>query len=124
MLVEAISEEKFTDDFGVSIDIGETIRGHATRYSQKYIWIEIMLDTAIEPKTEDEFLSGIEVKDVKIKVKKNSIKRLKCEYCNNFATSENNQTCNDENCNYLLYRSRNKWTDYSASQDYSCGGME
>ncbi len=123
MLVTAIADEKFSDDFGVSFEVGEVINGYATRYSQKHIWIDIMLDTSIEPKNEDEFLYGILQKTVKIKVKSNSIKREKCEYCENYAKEESYPTCGDEDCAYKKWQN-NQPDDYSLVQDYSCGGWE
>ena len=121
MVVEAISNQDFIDDFGVDIKVGESIMGEATRYSQNYIWIDIMLDTAVNPKTEEYFLNGIENKSVKILVLKNSIKRKKCNYCDNFDTGSG--ICESDDCEYLQFKSKEP-EDYSLVQDYSCGGME
>lgn len=121
MIVEAISKQYFQDDFGVDIKVSESIIGEATRYSQNYIWIDVMLDTAVNPKNEEDFLNGIENKRVKILVLKNSIKRKKCNYCDNF--DKGNGICESEDCEYLQFKSKEP-KDYSLVQDYSCGGME
>lgn len=111
MEVTAISEEKLKDDFGVDIEIGDEVLGIAKRYSQKYIWIDIMLDTTINPSNEDEFLNGIINKSVKLKIKQNSIKRRKCNYCDNFI-KENFKTCGSEDCEYRQINSEEP-DDYS-----------
>ncbi len=120
MLVKAIANENNRDDFAIDFQIGEEIYGEAARYSQNYIWMIFWKDNRKNKTTDFEDDDILYVK-TKVKIVKNTIERLKCDYCENY--DKGNGTCESEDCLYKKEK-ESEPTDYSLSQDYSCGGWE
>ena len=120
MLVKAIANEINRDDFAIDFQIGEEIYGEAARYSQNYIWMIFWKDNRKNKTTDFEDDDILYVK-TKVKIVKNTIERLKCDYCENY--DKGNGTCESEDCLYKQEK-ESEPTDYSLSQDYSCGGWE
>ena len=116
MLVTAIANENNRDDFAIDFKIGEEINGEATRYSQNYIWMEFWKDQTKDFEDDD-----ILYVKTKVKIVKGTIKRLQCDYCENY--DKGNGTCESEDCLYKQKKEREP-EDYSLVQDYSCGGWE
>ena len=58
---------------------------------------------------------------IKVKILKNTIERLKCDYCKNY--DKGNGTCESEDCLYKQEK-ESEPTDYFLSQDYSFGSWE
>lgn len=120
MLVKAIANENNRDDFAIDFKIGEEIIGEATRYSQNYIWMEFWKDNR-KDQTKDFEDDDILYVKTKVKIVKGTIKRLQCNYCENY--DKGNGTCKSEYCLYKQEKA-SEHEDYSLVQDYSCGGLQ
>jgi hypothetical protein len=119
MKVTAIANENNRDDFAIDFKIGEEIIGEAKRYSQNYIWLEFWKDNRKDQTIDFEDDDILYVK-TKVKIVKGTIKRLKCNYCENY--DKGNGTCKSEDCLYEQEK-ESECQDYSLVQDYSCGGL-
>lgn len=118
MFVKAISEQEVIGDY-VHIEIGSEVWGNARSYNQGFITIEEMYDNKdyIEGEIDENgypenIQDCFKYRNIKVKVKISSIKRLYCG-CGEIATRE---VCSDceyeepEDHSYLSYDSLD-WLD-------------
>ncbi|MGV2452418.1 UNVERIFIED_CONTAM: hypothetical protein POZ17_19600 [Ralstonia mannitolilytica] len=105
MLVKAISQQVIDAEY-CCIEIGDEIRGVARSYTQNFITIEQMYDNEqyVEGEIDENgypenIQDAFKYRNIKVKVKVGSIKRLYCG-CGSFAVREHGTEPLCMNCNY------------------------
>jgi hypothetical protein len=98
MFVKAISNDNINRDY-LFVKRNDEVIGYCRLYTQKFITVEEIVDV-LHGNDEEENYGRIVTRKTKIKVADNSIKRLRCCYCNKYAQYEyrGNFYCEDCQC--------------------------